>query len=171
MTGKDLFEALGYIDESFIDDAAHGSLSRPIPWLRIVSAAACLCLLLMCIRPLVLVPQGTVPPTTLPYYAPEGYPEVVVYVHEMTDDGFTGTVAELVIPGLFEIGAELNVVFEENAWFELSDGSCGSIRDRVPDLTGRYVLVLCTEYDPNEARAVANTIWERESPEPTHQKG
>lgn len=171
MTGKDLFEALGYIDEHFIDDAEHGSLSRSIPWLRIASAAACLCLLLLCIRPLVLVPQGTVPPTTLPYIATEGYPEVVVCVREMTDDGFTGTVAELVIPGLFEIGAELEVVFEDNAWFELADGSCGIIGDRVPDLSGRYVLVLCTEYDPDEARAVANTIWEKEPPELTHQKG
>ena len=81
------------------------------------------------------------------------------------------TVAELVIPGLFELGAELDVVFEEDAWYELSDGSCGTISGRVPDLTGRYVLVLCTEYDPGAERAVANTIWEKEPPGPTNQKG
>lgn len=171
MTGKDLFEALGSIGEELIDDGEHGSLPRSIPWLRLASIAACLCLLLAYIRPLVLVRPETVPPTTLPYFMPEGYPEVVVYVQEMTDEGFTGTVAELVIPGLFELGAELDVVFEEDAWYELSDGSCGTISGRGPDLTGRYVLVLCTEYDPGAERAVANTIWEKEPPGPTNQKG
>ena len=92
-------------------------------------------------------------------------------VQEMTDDGFTGTVAELVMPGLFELGAELNVVFEEDAWYEKTDGTSGTVAQQRPDFSGCYVLVICTEYDQAAAAITVNTIWQVQPPEHTPQKG
>ena len=85
MTGKDLFEGLSFIDECFIEEAENASLVRA-PWLRIASIAACLCLVLFslwCIHPTQIGPP---PETTAPYdpFLPEGWPEVIVYVDEMT---------------------------------------------------------------------------------------
>ena len=139
MTGKDLFESLSWIDERFIEEAAFCTPHRKFPWLRVASLAACLCLLLLCIRPLVNTPQATVPPTTHPLYMPEGYLEVIVHVQEMTDEGFTGTVAELVLPEPFALGMKLNVVFEGDTWYEMADGSGVTIvleRERIPLMDG-----------------------------------
>ncbi|MBE6950007.1 MAG: hypothetical protein E7451_01555 [Ruminococcaceae bacterium] len=171
MTGKDLLVGLSCIDERFIDEAEHSRPSMAFPWLRIASLAACLCLILLCVQPLMSAPQGTTPPTTLPHYLPEGFPEVVVYVQEMTDDGFTGTVAELVMPGLFELGAELKVVFEADAWFEKADGTSGTVAEQRPDFSGCYVLVICTECGQNAATITVDTIWEVPPPEHAPQKG
>lgn len=145
MTGKDLFEGLSFIDERFIDEAENASLVRA-PWLRIASIAACLCLVLFglwCIHP---SPIGPPVETTVPYDLPEGWPEVIVYVEEMTDGGFTGTVAELVMPGLFELDMELDVVVPEDTQIE---GEIGP---------GSYVLVVCDEYDPDTGIIIARFI-------------
>lgn len=171
MSGNDLFEGMSFIDERFVDEAWNNGLPRhiPGPWLRVASVAACLCLVLFslwCIHP---TQSGPPPETTAPYdpFLPEGYPEVILYVEEMTEEGFIGTVAELVSPDLFEIGMELNVVLEENTWYERADGSSGCIQDQAPDLSGCYVLVLCTEYDSDTAYIAVNTIWEVQPPDPT----
>lgn len=147
MTGKDLFEGLSFIDERFIDEAETAALVHA-PWLRIASIAACLCLVLFslwCIHPALIDPP---PETTVPYdpFLPEGWPEVIVYVEEMSADGFTGTVAELVMPGLFELGAELDVLIPEDAQIE------GEI------LPGMYVLVVCDEYDPDTGTIIARAV-------------
>lgn len=65
---------------------------------------------------------------------------------EMTEDGFTGTVAELVMPGLFELGMELEVRIPENAQIE------------VQILPGSYVLVVCDEYAPDTGIIIARFI-------------
>lgn len=147
MTGKDLFESLSFIDERFIHEAETASFVRD-PRLRIASIAACLCLVLFslwCIHPSQIVPP---PVTTTPSepFLPEGWPEVIVYVEEMTVDGFTGTVAEIVMPGLFEIGMELDVRIPEDAQIE------GEIRP------GSNVLVVCDEYDPDTGIVIARFI-------------
>ena len=148
MNGKDLFEAMSFIDERFIDEAEYGTLPRRLVsrWLRI---AACLCLVMLslwCVRPLWNAPPGPGPETTVPYDMPEGWPEVILYVQEMTDDGFTGTVAELVMPDPFELGMELDVVIPEDAQIE------GEIRP------GSYALVVCDEYDPDTGVVIARFI-------------
>ena len=87
MTGKDLFEAMSFIDERFIDEAERGYPTRPmaLPWIRVTSIAACLCLIMLslwCIHPLLLNPHETTPPTTLPLILPEGFTEVILYVED-----------------------------------------------------------------------------------------
>lgn len=46
MSGEDMEKALGYIDERYIQEAETAKLSAKKVWLRVGSAAACLCLLL-----------------------------------------------------------------------------------------------------------------------------
>lgn len=169
MTGKDLFEAMGFIDDRFIDEAEHGYPARRMyaPWIRLASAAACLCLIMLSlwyIHPLLLPPHETTPPTTLPLFLPEGFTEVIVYVEEMTADGFTGTVAEPVTPGLFEPNEQLHVVLKDDTRYELADGTAGMAADHMPDLSGRYVLVLCSEYDPSATFLAVDTIFEMQAP-------
>lgn len=169
MTGKDLFEAMSFIDERFIDEAEHGYPSKPmaLPWIRVTSIAACLCLVMLslwCIHPLLLNPHETTPPTTLPLILPEGFTEVILYVEEMTADGFTGTVAEPVTPGLFEPNEQLHVVLKDNTRYELADGTAGMTADHRPDFSGRYVLVLCSEYDPSAAFIAVDMIFEMQAP-------
>lgn len=46
MNGEDMVRALGFIDEKYIDEAETAKLSTKGVWLRMGSAAACLCLFL-----------------------------------------------------------------------------------------------------------------------------
>ena len=45
MTGQELFHALSFVDERYIAEAETASF-RKIPWMRVFSVAACLCILL-----------------------------------------------------------------------------------------------------------------------------
>ena len=45
MTGQELFHALSFVDERFIAEAETASF-RKIPWMKVFSVAACLCILL-----------------------------------------------------------------------------------------------------------------------------
>ena len=42
MTGQELFQALSYVDERYIAEAQTRSLGVHIPWMKIISVAACL---------------------------------------------------------------------------------------------------------------------------------
>lgn len=46
MTGKDLFDALRFVDERYIAEAESATLGRNTPWMKWVSLAACLCILI-----------------------------------------------------------------------------------------------------------------------------
>jgi hypothetical protein len=46
MTGTELLRGLSFVDERFIDEAENAKLSGGIPWMKILSVAACLCILL-----------------------------------------------------------------------------------------------------------------------------
>ena len=48
-------------------------------------------------------------------------PSVILYVEEPTENGWIGTVCELVDTDIFEVGMELNVVMTETIWQEDSD--------------------------------------------------
>ena len=45
MNGEDMVNALGYIDEAYIAEAESAKFSAKGHWLKVVGAAACLCLL------------------------------------------------------------------------------------------------------------------------------
>ena len=46
MTGTDLLEALSFVDEKYIQEAETARLSAKIPWVKVLSVAACLCILI-----------------------------------------------------------------------------------------------------------------------------
>ena len=48
MSGKELFEGMGYVDERFVDEAEYKTLPKRVvsPWIKVASMAACLCLII-----------------------------------------------------------------------------------------------------------------------------
>ena len=46
MTGQELFHALSFVDERYIAEAETAQLGAQIPWVKVLSVAACLCILL-----------------------------------------------------------------------------------------------------------------------------
>lgn len=46
MTGAELFEALSFVDEKYIQEAENANLHRATPWMKVLSVAACLCILI-----------------------------------------------------------------------------------------------------------------------------
>lgn len=46
MTGTQLLEALSFVDEKYIQEAETANLGRNTPWMKILSVAACLCILI-----------------------------------------------------------------------------------------------------------------------------
>ena len=47
MTGLELLEGLSFVDERFIAEADTAVLGRKVPWMKVLSVAACLCILLV----------------------------------------------------------------------------------------------------------------------------
>lgn len=47
MTGLELLEALSFVDERFIAEADVANFKRNVPWMKILSVAACLCILIV----------------------------------------------------------------------------------------------------------------------------
>ena len=47
MTGLELLEGLSFVDERFIQEAENARLGRSIPWMKWLSVAACLCILIV----------------------------------------------------------------------------------------------------------------------------
>ena len=46
MTGAELFEALSFVDEKYVQEAENANLRRSTPWMKVLSVAACLCVLI-----------------------------------------------------------------------------------------------------------------------------
>lgn len=47
MTGQELFGALSFVDERYIAEAETANLRVKLPWTKVVSVAACLCILIV----------------------------------------------------------------------------------------------------------------------------
>ena len=76
MTGQELFQALSYVDERYIAEAQTRSLGIHIPWTKIISVAACLCILItgvLALDQIGLFPKA--PEAAAPEAAPEATPE------------------------------------------------------------------------------------------------
>ena len=46
MTGAELFEALSFVDEKYVQEAENAKLRTATPWMKVLSVAACLCILI-----------------------------------------------------------------------------------------------------------------------------
>lgn len=47
MTGQEIIAGLSYVDDRFIQEAETATLSRNTPWMKVLSVAACLCILIV----------------------------------------------------------------------------------------------------------------------------
>ena len=95
----------------------------------------------------------------------EEVPSVILYVEDMTDLGFIGTVAQLVDTDIFEIGMELNVVVADGTRHETADGNPSMSADSKADYSGSYVVVQFIEYDRETGTIIVNIIQEADAPE------
>ena len=176
MTGKDLFEGMSWVDELFVDEAEHAQHPKPrvIPWIRIASMAACLCLILFVLHHHLdrgsadgqntenSMPQGViediVDQNSQISIPAEGaiaeIPNVIVYVEEMTAEGFIGTVTDYGVTDQLGLGTRLNVVVGEGT---RSDADNTAVHDSKTDYTGRYVVFQFYEFDPDTGTIVIDT--------------
>ena len=46
MTGAELFDALSFVDEKYVQEAENTNLRHNTPWMKVLSVAACLCVLI-----------------------------------------------------------------------------------------------------------------------------
>lgn len=180
MNGKTLFEGMSNIEDRFVEEAENDVISapHPIPWARIAAMAACFCLLVTSF--LILNPHDPwltpahsesadptgvsdppaetewksdhTAPASIPAQPPAAeVPSVILRVDRMTEDGFIGTVAELVDTDILELGMELRVVYAADTGLDIAmeqDSEFKSDReDRVADHTGTYVIVQFIHYD------------------------
>ena len=75
MTGQELFHALSFVDERYIAEAESASF-RKIPWMKVLSAAACLCIVLTGLYAYrLLQPKGSMAPECAAPAAPAESPE------------------------------------------------------------------------------------------------
>ena len=77
MTGTELLEALSFVDEKYIQEAENAKLRTGTPWMKILSVAACLCILLTGAYALgrmqqkTAAPEAAAPPMAMPESAIE----------------------------------------------------------------------------------------------------
>ena len=184
MSGKDLFEGMSYVDERFVDEAESSAFPKPrvSPWIRVASMAACLCLILIGlyhIQPRLApddpgsvadtAPNGSLEDpqeqesqnsnTLIPVQIPGGeIPNVILYVEEMTAEGFSATVTDYGETDRLGLGTRLNVIVTEGTRHENADGDNAAIHDSKTDLTGCYVVVNFYEFDEATGTMVVDTF-------------
>ena len=184
MTGKDLFEGMSWVDERFVDEAEHAQLPKPrmIPWIRIASMAACLCLILFGMHRLMptrtpgdpgsiadTAPNGSLEDpqeqesnnTNLidPGDCPTGeIPNVILYVEEMTAEGFIAPVTDYGVTDRLGLGTRLNVVIGEGMRSNADNEDNATAHDSKTDYTGRYVVFQFYEFDPDTGTIVIESF-------------
>jgi len=192
MSGIDLLEAMSCVKDRYVEEAEKSQPpgSRPLPRLRAVSLAACLCLVLLGLGAYLMRtgpeppgapgPQspgapgssqetGDPPPQAVPgdpgkppaEVIPGEVPSVLLFVERVTDTGFTGTVAGLVDTDIFPVGTELHVTVAEDTRYETADGHPSDPWG----LAGTYVLVQFTEYTEQTDTLTVNSIRAAAPPE------
>ncbi len=196
MNGKDLFSGMSFVEERLVGEAeTERAPSGRVAWKRWTAIAACLCLILLSVFALHSRSEGEMTEGIAGQDAadsmPEGgnsaqmqhesmesetspdegcplqeVPSVMLLVEEMTDTGFTATVAGFVDTDIFEIGTALNVVMAEDVRHETPDGQFDVTAEAGIDYSGLCVEVQFTEYDEETATLVVNHI--REVTPPAH---
>ena len=77
MTGTELLKALSFVDEKYIQEAENAKLRTATPWMKILSVAACLCILITGvyaynqIQQKIAAPEAEAPPMAMPESAME----------------------------------------------------------------------------------------------------
>ena len=167
MNGKDLFEAMNHVDERFVEEAENRTLPKTIPWIKLGSMAACLCLILFGLYHLQpylrnstegsaaedMITEGKYESVS-PEDAPIGeIPNTILYVEEMTADGFIATVTDLGVTYVLGLGTQWNVVIQGD-----SRPESATAHDSRADYTGCYVLIQFYELDRETGTIVVEDL-------------
>ena len=162
MTGKDIVEALSFVDETYIEEAENGKIRRGNPARYLLPLAACLCLILSVAR-LIPVPQAAPsegaqqePGMAMDIEVQQEHskndipmepvfgsndiqspglgevPSVVLCIIEWTEGGFTASVDSLVDTDLIPVGTVINVQMVPNMVVETIDGDLVYAERRIP---------------------------------------
>lgn len=191
MNGKELFESMSNIDDHFIEEAENETIDKTIafPWMKIGAMAACFGLIVCSFlfwhpHQIGQIPSSSetqdpvmesVPAietewksdqadvVTAPDQQPGAeVPSVILRVDQMTENGFIGTVTELVDTDFLEIGMELNVVYASDTRNEIMMESAyedkSQIADQTADRTGTYVIVQFVDYNKETNTLTINLI-------------
>ena len=170
MNGKDLFEAMSHVDERYIDEAESKMIPKTIHWVKLASMAACLCLLVLTVyglRPFltgsdttgVLIEDAQESAIGVPEDTPVGeIPNTILYVKEMTTDGFVATVTDRGVTDVLGLGTEWNVVIRTGTWQESFDGDIYSHADSKTDYTGCLVLIQFFEFDEETKTIIVDEV-------------
>ena len=188
MSGKDLFEGMSYVDERFVDEAENKSYPKRIvsPWIKVTSMAACLCLIIFSLYTLQPYLRGETEGTSGQEAAdamPEGalenivdqesqiatvapaegavgeIPNTILYVEEMTADGFIATVTEFGETHRLGLGTKLNVVIKDEVRHESANADQANSHESKTDYTGCYVLVQYYEFYPETNTIVIDSVY------------
>ena len=177
MSGKELFEGMSYVDERYVDEAEQKTIAKRVtsPWIKIVSMAACLCLVLFSMYRLIPYwdwnvteqaageaaarPESAVEPemgmeeqesAEIADEAPASRaPEMMVRIQELTETGFIGTVHNNGGFMVFEDGTQITVTvdLETDPDFTPEDYKAGDL-----------VYVMYTSWDEDELTIVASIL-------------
>ena len=194
MNGRELFESMSNIDEHFIEEAENGTISKtiPLPWVKIGVMAACFGLIVCSFlfrQPHEIVQTPSDSETQVPVQESEPametewksdqadlvsapgqlpvaeVPSVILRIEQMTENGFIGTVTELVDTDILEIGLELNVVYASDTRNEIvmesSSEYKSQIENQVADHTGAYVIVQFIDYNRETNTLTINFIEQK----------
>ncbi len=185
MNGKDLFLGMSFLEQRLVEEAEGESIPkrRASPWLKAGALAACVCLTALSLYHLkqvippgvteglpretiaeIALPEGSCKPGNQEGMAMGEVPSVILLVEEMTDSGFTGTVAKLTDTDILKIGTKLNVVVLEETGYLSANGHNALWKDSKTNLAGTYVVVQFIEYDRINNTIKINMIQETEQP-------
>ena len=183
MSGKELFEGMSYVDERYVDEAEQKTIAKQVtsPWIKIVSMAACLCLVLFSMCKLIPYwdwsvteqavgeaaarPESAVEPemgmeeqesASIADEAPASRaPEMMVRIQEVTETGFIGTVENMSGFMVFEDGTQITVTVDLETDPDFDPNAYK------PD---NLILVMYTSWDENEKTIVASIMGIVEEP-------
>lgn len=190
MTGRELLEAMSYVDEKYVEEAENAVISRfsRLNFRRVATLAACLCVVLAGVSFLIHF-QGwntfkatsdncaengsALPPEDAELSASQNLDEtmacvtqkqasLILRVEEVTDTGFTATVARAGGNDAFPVGTTLQVIWNEN-----TRESCGS-KEYACDtalLEGTLVQVDVLSFDAETGTVTAQCVKLLEDPE------
>ena len=159
MTGKEILEALSFVDESYIDEAENGKIRNKIQLNKLLPMAACFCLLLSTLLLLprhkdapenaveapesavygdVGVPDTAPAPGSTPMLDAEAVPNisevpsVILIVEEWTENGFTALVSGYVDAACIPLGTLIQVEMLPSICVEVYEGDLVYVQRRIP---------------------------------------
>ena len=161
MTGKDIVEALSYVDERYIEEAEHGTIPKTNNLRYLLPLAACLCLVLLGLRFRTPAPESAQEATIAPGQALDieiiekhkdssnvmqsdialeepmapqssAVPMVILRIEAWSEAGFTATVVEHLDGEFVPVGTVLLVEMSPNMVVETVGGELVTCERRMP---------------------------------------